>query len=205
MTSKYLIYGLSDPETLVMRYVGKSSCGLTRPNAHCSPGSLKRDKSYKANWIRECLVRNKKPVITILEELNSAEDLNTREKYWIAQYSTLTNLTIGGDGFTSGSTSLVKAVKNRCASRVWRNGHAKRRRPILACNLKTQELRFYLSAYHAAEDLNGRQGMIHNVASKRVFKRYYGGQYHTTTWTSYRGWDFKFISKDRVTYNFTNS
>lgn len=44
ISEKYLIYGLRDPITEEIRYVGRSSSGLTRPKSHYSVSSLNSKK-----------------------------------------------------------------------------------------------------------------------------------------------------------------
>lgn len=55
MRSK-LIYGLVDPRTSELRYIGRSSSGLTRPKQHTAPAALAKDVARKGNWLRQ-LVR----------------------------------------------------------------------------------------------------------------------------------------------------
>jgi hypothetical protein len=38
---QYIIYGLVDPETEELRYIGKSSTGMSRPKKHFYPSTLK--------------------------------------------------------------------------------------------------------------------------------------------------------------------
>jgi hypothetical protein len=97
-----LIYGLIDPRSSRVRYVGQSSKGMTRPEQHAKPCSLARDRTYKANWLRGLLAAGYEPVIQVLEVVESVEDLNAREIHWIAYGRAigwhLTNLTDGGEG-----------------------------------------------------------------------------------------------------------
>lgn len=92
----FLIYGLIDPETKLLRYVGKSSVGIRRAHqkhsAHCE------------NWRQELKTRGLKPEVIIIEDLNQdGSMLNEREMFWIGQHrqagAPLTNLTVGGDGY----------------------------------------------------------------------------------------------------------
>ena len=47
MTSKEkIIYGLVDPNLNKIRYVGRSSSGLWRPNAHRYPSRLSRGQTH---------------------------------------------------------------------------------------------------------------------------------------------------------------
>lgn len=101
MKFRPIIYGLRDPVTQELKYVGQSSHGLDRPKrlrygGHCG------------NWIRSLAKIDLRPVVVILEEI-SLEDcsivsrlLDEREIWWIAhakeQGYRLTNLTEGGGG-----------------------------------------------------------------------------------------------------------
>jgi len=100
MTSRFLIYALTDPDGAV-RYVGKSSSGLHRPKAHRAPSQLK-PKTYRAAWIRSLFAQGQDYGIQSLEELPSGDGLSDAERRWIAHGRAagwrLTNLTDGGDG-----------------------------------------------------------------------------------------------------------
>ncbi len=97
----YLIYGLRNPITQEIRYVGRSSSGLKRPGEHLRPHKLKQ-KSHKSSWIKSLLKKNITPEIVILEEFESSNPLNIAEQKWIVVFKEfghrLTNPTNGGDG-----------------------------------------------------------------------------------------------------------
>ena len=76
MNTKYIIYALQDPQTFEIRYIGKSANGLRRPRAHTYPLSLKRDKTYKGNWLRSLINNGFKPIIKVVQELNNLQELN---------------------------------------------------------------------------------------------------------------------------------
>lgn len=119
--SEYLIYGLTDPTTNTIRYIGKSSSGLKRPTSHTSPYSLKI-RSLKTNWILSLIKKNAKPKIIIIEECASESVLNEREVFWIKLCKTggcrLTNGTDGGNGGNTG-------------------GAYKKHKPIISINIMT--------------------------------------------------------------------
>ena len=101
--SKYLIYGLVDPITDELRYIGRSSSGLARPRQHHQPSMLRKsDQGYCGNWVRTLITQNLKPEIIIIEEFQGNIQLNDAEEFWIAYYKglgcRLTNLTVGGAG-----------------------------------------------------------------------------------------------------------
>lgn len=94
---KHLIYGLTDPRTGALRYVGRSSSALKRPReAHgrrCQ------------NWVNSLKKQGLVPGILVIQEFDQTEDvdgcLNAEERRWIAYYRSvgvrLTNLTDGGE------------------------------------------------------------------------------------------------------------
>lgn len=109
-TSRYIIYGLVDPRTKLLRYVGQSSRGMIRPKqrhvGHCW--------SWEENLINEGL----KPEIAVIEELEVIGSLNDSERFWISYFralgANLTNLTDGGEG-----------VKGWVPSDEWREKQSK--------------------------------------------------------------------------------
>jgi group I intron endonuclease len=95
-----LIYGLIDPFTDELRYIGMSSCGIYRPRQHLKLGSRAK-KTYLYNWINSVMDKGGTPIITVLTEC-SKEELAKKEIEFIAKYKSegakLTNLTTGGEG-----------------------------------------------------------------------------------------------------------
>ena len=92
-----LIYGLIDPRTILIRYVGLSSTGLKRPRCHRRPSCA---DTYCRRWVRELQRAGLDYEITILEVVDSATKLAETERWWIAFGRAcgwpLTNLTEGG-------------------------------------------------------------------------------------------------------------
>lgn len=110
----YLVYGLLDTREDHLgdvKYVGKSSYGLSRPKAHSYPSSLKK-KTRVANWVIALRNAGKKPEIIVLESIEKKEDLNAAEIFWIELMrlagANLCNHTKGGDG---GGLGRKKGVK----------------------------------------------------------------------------------------------
>lgn len=103
MTS-YIIYGLVDPQTQHLRYIGKSIHGLTRPRQHSDDGRLSRESGYKANWIRGLRTQGLRPNIVVLQEFEDQDILAQAEVHWISYFKAmgcpLTNYCRGGEGFT---------------------------------------------------------------------------------------------------------
>jgi group I intron endonuclease len=94
MESKNYIYGLIDPRTNQIRYVGKTNNIKQRLFDHIRHSKLKI--TYKDKWICNLLSQNLKPIIVTLEECG--ENWAEREIYHISLYENLTNLTKGGEG-----------------------------------------------------------------------------------------------------------
>lgn len=90
------IYGLVDPRNNEIRYVGKTKNTLNvRLSRHIN--DKPKHNTYKHNWICSLKKENIKPIIIELETCNESNWIE-RERYWIKQYSNLTNLTAGGEG-----------------------------------------------------------------------------------------------------------
>lgn len=99
----WTIYGLLDPDTKEVRYVGYTQCSIadrwkyhrwdsTRPGPH--------GKTKKASWIRGLARSNKIPDVAVFQV--GAGDWSTAEKFWIACFRQagmdLLNMTVGGKG-----------------------------------------------------------------------------------------------------------
>lgn len=92
------IYSLKHPDTLEIVYVGKTVVKLNRRLAN-HIANAKGDKHNKqlSNWILNLLSENKRPIIELIEECDESI-WESREMFWISQYSNLMNLTKGGNG-----------------------------------------------------------------------------------------------------------
>lgn len=96
--SKTYIYGLCDPNTEKIRYIGKSDNPKVRyaNHLHCAVSDT---NEHKKNWIRSLQKVGQVPSLVILEEIEAA-DWEERERWWI-QYGRdnewgLTNMSDGG-------------------------------------------------------------------------------------------------------------
>lgn len=110
--TKYLIYGLVDPMTHQLRYIGKSERGLLRPAQHSMDSYLKRDQTHKGNWVRNLVATGLRPSVVVIQELPDKDILPEAEAFWIAYFKTmscpLTNHCQGGLGFTGKHTEETK-------------------------------------------------------------------------------------------------
>ena len=97
-TRRVKIYVLKHPDTLEIRYVGKTVRSLSRRlGNHVANAKGNKHNKHLANWILGLLSEGKRPLIEQLEECDSAV-WQEREQYWISHFPNLINLTEGGDG-----------------------------------------------------------------------------------------------------------
>jgi len=103
-----LIYGLVDPRTSQLRYVGKSKDGLARPRAHWKHSRTRETRDHTHNWVRSVFAVDLVPEIEILQEWDGKGDwiqwLNDTETFYIGYFrmigTDLTNKADGGGGTT---------------------------------------------------------------------------------------------------------
>src|ERR1035437_9487899 len=114
-----IIYGLVDPRSSQLRYIGRSANGLTRPSKHWTPSNLRKDKTHKANWIRAVLAEGLIPKVIVIELVAAPELLNDAERKWIRYWrkagAPLTNGTEGGEGIVGWKHSEQSREKIRLA------------------------------------------------------------------------------------------
>lgn len=97
-TRNVKIYALKHPDTLEIRYVGKTVRSLSRRlGNHIANAKGNKHNKHLSNWILKLLKDGKRPIIELIEEIPYL-NWQEREKYWIKQYDNLINLTDGGDG-----------------------------------------------------------------------------------------------------------
>ncbi len=101
-----IVYGLVDPRTLLVRYVGKSAVGFRRPKSHRRPSTL-GTHTHKNHWVKSLFTLGLDFTIVVLEEVALKDALDTAEIWWIAYGRAcgwpLTNATDGGEGVSNPS------------------------------------------------------------------------------------------------------
>jgi NUMOD3 motif len=99
------IYGIADPQTQELRYVGKAS-GLLR----------RRLKGHHSWWVRAKKKQGLKPEIFEIETVPESDSWQEAERFWIAYFRglgcRLTNGTPGGEGQSKGFKHAAE-VKRR--------------------------------------------------------------------------------------------
>lgn len=112
--SKFLVYAIVDPETLSTVYIGRSASGLRRPKQHFLPVHLKKIGPLP-RWINKKLRQGLVPIITVIEVVESASELNGLEMKYIDEAINeglvLKNLTLGGGGVSGHKRSDTTKAK----------------------------------------------------------------------------------------------
>ena len=85
------IYVLKDPDTHIVKYVGRSVQPDTRYRQHIFSAKKDGPKDSKSSWIRSLLNKNKKPILEIIDECSLSEAID-REIFWINEYRKTGNL-----------------------------------------------------------------------------------------------------------------
>ena len=103
---KYYLYYLIDPNTNEVRYIGITYRPEKRLNEHLS--LAKKQKTYKDNWILKLAENNQRPILKIISESESKEEIVSMEINGISNFSGLTNATTGGEYFTFTQDVIAK-------------------------------------------------------------------------------------------------
>lgn len=118
-----IIYGLVDPRTGELRYIGQSTKGLERARSHWWPSTLRAEShTHKARWLKSLLACGMVPEVVILEHCRSTRDLPDAERFWIRRArkrgAQLTNVSDGGE---SGACGYRWSAEQRAALRASRS------------------------------------------------------------------------------------
>ena len=112
------IYGLTDPRTGCIRYIGQSTDPARRLAGHC--WEAKREKHHRARWIIGLLKLGLKPLLEVLEEVPD-EQADDVERFWISSLLTagarLVNTDAGG-GNVPWSSELRERVRRANLGRI---------------------------------------------------------------------------------------
>lgn len=126
MASRFLIYALTCPRCGAVRYVGKSTAGMSRPRSHFAPSHL-RPHNHRTAWLRSLKDAGLHYGILVLEEFSDADGINEAERRWIAHGRAagwpLTNGTDGGDGMSGRVPSQQMREKSAAAQRGQKRPH----------------------------------------------------------------------------------
>lgn len=124
------IYTLSDPRTLQVKYVGKTTNIKMRYYNHTNFRSLVNKRTHVSNWVMNLKRSNLLPILEIIDETTDDNWVNL-EQYWISQFKCwgfdLCNHTGGGEGGCGNKwtdnqrkliTAAIKGKKRTVAQRI---------------------------------------------------------------------------------------
>ena len=162
MSKVVYIYGLQDPFTGLIRYVGKTS--RTNLNIRLSEHICHANRltnGHFANWLKKCIREGKRPKIVTLETCTE-DTWAEREKAWIKHYKkTLTNILEGGKepfqrkiGWHHSEETkrrMSEAQKGKPKNYKCGGDGKASRKPVIQRNLRGQAIKIWESAKEAAD------------------------------------------------------
>lgn len=169
---KFLVYGLTDPRTGDVCYIGKSSSGSKRPLFHGRERALEKDYTRKACWIRSLQVKGLRYGVRVLGWCRNAGALDNLERCWIVNARTLgwpiTNMTDGGDGSAGRIVGAEERARRSVAARLWQST------PEARAKMSAAKKAFYVA--HPGEKAKQSAGMkayfaSHPEARQRIVDR----------------------------------
>ena len=97
----FKIYTLTDPNSNLVRYVGRTTEKLyNRLSKHIN--EREKAKNHRCHWINKLYKMGLKPIIELIDECDTHNECIFLEKYWISQFKNwgfnLVNETDGGEG-----------------------------------------------------------------------------------------------------------
>lgn len=168
-TRKVKIYILKHPDTLEVRYVGKTVRSLGRRlGNHIDNAKRRKHNKHLSNWILNILSNGKRPIIELIEEVDNSV-WQERERYWITQYPNLINLTEGGDGckgFLHDEATRIKCGLSNIGKK-----HTQEFKDAMSNRLKG----ISLSEEHKAKIGLANKGKIRDLATKKKLSESYKG------------------------------
>ncbi len=120
LNGRTFIYGLMEPETNMVRYVGKANNPKQRlAEHHQSTRLIKQKNCHRRNWLLSLIERGTKAKLIILEEV-SIEEWENKEKEWISKFPDLTNSNKGGGGTTYSPKEISQETREKISQSVKR-------------------------------------------------------------------------------------
>ena len=137
------IYGLIDPRSGELRYIGKATDVPRRISTHYTE-ARKGNVLHSRRWLAGLLVQGLKADVEILEHVEDNEKANEAERFWIASMrlagANLTNRTCGGDGQATGYRPTPESIEKGAVKLRGQKRTAEQRERIRA-SFNTPEVR----------------------------------------------------------------
>lgn len=132
-----IVYGLIDPDTKFLRYIGKSIVGIERAYHHLYKKSLNEGNTPKNNWIKKLKSNNKIYDVVVMFEIKKdllpKEEMNivlyNKEQELISEarpFGKLVNLCDGGPGATGRKISEETRQKMCSSQKIQDHTHLKK-------------------------------------------------------------------------------
>jgi len=189
------IYGIKEPTTDRIRYVGLSTQGMTRPLQHFMPCYARHETSHKSNWIKKHFTGvDPRPFIVILERCDRS-NVEEREIFWIGKLRSegvdLVNMTDGG------SAGLGRRFSSETRAKISRSKKGQKHSPEARAKMSASHLGVPVGTRRPKRpviDQNGRTygsiteaGKQLNLSIGNIAKCLNGSRPHTG------GYSFKYI------------
>lgn len=85
-----VVYGLTDPRTGLIRYVGQTTADpKRRRHGHVMSALRKSERTRKEQWIYELNVFGLEPGVVVLEKCRTIGELDRAERKWIEEHGEL--------------------------------------------------------------------------------------------------------------------
>jgi hypothetical protein len=158
MKTKF-IYTLSDPNSGLVRYIGKAKDVKKRLSNHLSNNHLSTS-TKKNNWIISLLRNQQLPIIEVVDEVTS-EEIDFYEIFYISLFKSwgfdLLNGTNGGDGFD------WSGKKHNDYSKLKKKINSPHRKSVAQFDLDGNLIKEHHSLREAAQSVNGDKSHISKV------------------------------------------
>lgn len=168
------LYGLTDPITNKIRYIGYTTKKLIkRKQQHINGCKIKDLNCHRCKWINKLAKDNLKPEIKLLFTVpfEKVKDLEIELIKHYKQFSKLTNNTNGGDGTIGLKPS--EETRNKMRLRMLGKPNIYVRKKIKLTEISTGKEIIFLSAKEASLYLNCNPESIKNVCRKYRSKTIY--------------------------------
>lgn len=118
------IYGLYDPRSGALRYIGQTVHGARRRSYGHMCDAKRKPHTHVARWLLDLGHAGLRPVVKVLATCDAIETIGAMEQRWIADArargENLTNITDGGDGGALGlKHSPATIAKMRARPNAW--------------------------------------------------------------------------------------
>jgi group I intron endonuclease len=166
------IYTLIDPETKLVRYVGKTSVKPTSRYAqHIYQWKRSSRLTHLNAWIKNLADKGLKPIMEVIDEV-SLDEWITAEKRYIKLFKSagcnLVNLTLGGEGslgYKHTKESKDKRLESLLQSEAWKQKHVRHSKIMKQLHAE-QNINF--GTAHLSDDIRKELGKKHSIKLKEM-------------------------------------